>query len=748
MTLAGSNESGRDSGPATAPPRHVDLAPLPVVLLVGNPNVGKTSLYNHLARRNERVGNYPGVTVERRSAEMPLPSGRRVQVSDVPGAYSLSARSSEEQIAVSAVLGWSDNPRPDLVIVVIDAGQLVRNLYLALQLIELRVPMLVALNMVDEAGERAPSAEALGQVLGVPCVATNARTGRGIGELMSAIDARLAAPGRATLHVPYPSALLRDADAVASALPVHWRSSVERDRALALWALGSLEPDDELTGIAPELRARCADVMADAGAAERDVDREIIEARYHYLEEKLSALTTPLSHGEQARGPSLTERIDRVLLHPAYGFAAFVAIMLVLFQSLFAWADPMMGVIEDVFSVAHSLLVERLPAGFFRDLLTNGLIDGVGNVVVFLPQILLLFLFIGLLEDSGYMARVAYLMDRALRAVGLHGRAFVPMMSGFACAVPAIMATRTMERRRDRLLTMLVVPLMSCSARLPVYTLIIGALFPPSAVFGLLPVQGLLMVAMYLFSTIIALVAAAVLGRTLVRGRSVPLILELPPYRWPGIKSVLIMMWMRARSFLTEAGSVILAFTIVMWLLLSYPKTEAPVTVEGVARTDQVARVGDGQGMPASDTEASNEASQLEHSYGGRLGKALEPALAPLGFDWKIGVGIVGAFAAREVFVSVMGLVYGLGEIGDDAAPLRDRMRAEMRANGQPVYTPLVGLSLMVFFALACQCMSTLAVVRRETRSWRWPIFLFGYMTALAWVASFVIYQGGRALGF
>jgi ferrous iron transport protein B len=335
------------------------------------------------------------------------------------------------------------------------------------------------------------------------------------------------------------------------------------------------------------------------------------------------------------------------------------------------------------------------------------------------------------------MARVAYLMDRALRGVGLHGRAFVPMMSGFACAVPAIMATRTMERRRDRLLTMLVVPLMSCSARLPVYTLIIGALFPPSAVLGVLPVQGLLMVSIYLFSTIIALVAAAVLGRTLVRGRSVPLILELPPYRFPGVRSVLAMMWMRAAAFLREAGSVILGFTVVMWLLLSFPRVEPAVmdSAFGPARVE------------SAEAESRAASQQLEQSFGGRLGKALEPVIEPLGFDWKIGIGIVGAFAAREVFVSTLGLVYGLGEVGDDDAPLRDRMRAEMRADGRPVYTPLVGLSLMVFFALACQCMSTLAIVRRETRSWRWPAFLFAYMTGLAWVASFIVFQGGRALG-
>jgi ferrous iron transport protein B len=751
---------GRSTIHTPAPPR--DEGHLATVLLVGNPNVGKTSLYNRLARRNERVGNYPGVTVERRSAEMLLPSGRRISIADVPGAYSLSARSSEEQIALSAVLGWNDNPHPDLVIVVVDAGQLVRNLYLALQLIELRVPVLLALNMVDEAGDRAPSPAALEKLLGVRVVPTNARSGGGIPELAAAVEAELAEPRRPLLHVSYPQVLVRDVDRVAAALPSEWRANVERERALALWALSSLEPDDELTGIPVGLRERCAEVLAAAG--DRDVDREIIESRYTCLEAKLAQL--PAREADALPARSLTERIDRVLLHPAYGFAFFIAIMLLVFQSLFAWADPAMGLIESAFGAIHGAIADGLPEGFLRDLVTYGVIDGVGNVVIFLPQILLLFLFIGLLEDSGYMARVAYLMDRALRSVGLHGRAFVPMMSGFACAVPAIMATRTMERRRDRLLTMLVVPLMSCSARLPVYTLIIGALFPPSAVFGVLPVQGLLMVAMYLFSTTIALVAAAVLGRTLVRGRSVPLILELPPYRWPGVSSVATMMWQRARAFLSEAGTVILAFTILMWLLLSYPKVDPHVVPEAAdgrvsAALDAEARTGGAAAAPAdtrpdapgaaegdADARASAEAHQLERSFGGRLGKALEPVLAPLGFDWKIGVGIVGAFAAREVFVSTLGLVYGLGDVGDDDAPLRERMRAEQRADGKPAYTPLVGLSLMIFFALACQCMSTLAVVRRETASWRWPAFLFGYMTALAWTTSFMVFQLGRALGF
>lgn len=708
------------------------LAP-PTVLLMGNPNVGKTSLFNGLARREEPVGNYPGVTVERRSAVLELAAGQRAVLVDVPGAYSLSARSSEEQIALQAVLGWEENPKPSLVVLVVDAGQLLRNLYLAIQLAELRVPLLVVLNMVDEAGDRAPSAERLGEVLGTPCVATNARSGEGVVELSRAIERCLTEPpSPCRLEVDYPKALCVDVDALAESLPGEWRGGVERDRALSRWALSSLEPDDELVGIPETLRRRSSEILASAG--QRDVDREIIESRYRCLER---ALEGSLASALAPEGPSRTERLDRLLLHPVFGFAVFTLIMFALFQALFSWADPLVGGIEAAVAIVQGLAVDALPGGVVRDLLTEGVIGGVGNVVVFLPQILMLFLFIGLLEDSGYMARVAYLMDRALRSVGLHGRAFVPMMSGLACAVPAIMATRTMERRRDQLLTMMVVPLMSCSARLPVYTLIIAALFPPSTVLGFLPVQGLLMVAMYLFSTLTALCAAAVLGRTLIRGRSVPLILELPPYRLPGLRTVLRMMWHRGKAFLSEAGGVILIFTVLMWGLLSFPAHPAE------------AEAGLGAGDAARAVPAEVARPPIEHSYGGRMGKALEPILAPLGFDWKIGVGIVGAFAAREVFVSTMGLVYGLGEVDDEAiAPLRDRMRAETRVNGKPAYTPLVGLSLMVFFALACQCMSTLAVVRRETRSWRWPAFLFAYMTSLAWVASFVVFQAGRALGF
>jgi ferrous iron transport protein B len=707
--------------------RHAEREAL--VVLIGNPNTGKSTLFNKLTGARARVGNYPGITVERHSGSRCLPNGRRVELIDLPGCYSLAARSREEQIALEGVLGLDGNATPDLAVVVVDATQLVRNLYLVVQLIELEVPLLVALNMIDEVDER-PDCDALAELLGVPVVALAARRGEGIDELTAArasARARPLADRAGRVDIAYPAPLLADAEAIAAVVPESWgRGMPGRTRALALWALSSIEPDDELAHIEPALRARTLALEAAHG---RDIDAEIITARYAFLDARVAPIAAPRAKpAGPTRAQRLTDRVDRAVLHPLWGFAIFVAVMLVLFQSLFSWAEPAIGLIEDAFGWLAQAAREALPEGVLTDLLVQGVIGGVGNVVVFLPQILLLFLLLGLLEDSGYMARAAYLMDRVMKALGLHGRAFVPMLSGCACAIPAIMATRTMERERDRLLTMLVIPLMTCSARLPVYTLIVAALFPPVDVLGFLPVQALLLVGMYVFSTVMALVAAGVLGRTVVRGRRMPLLLELPPYRLPTVGAVARQTLERALVFLKEAGTMILAFTVLMWALLSFPKA----TLTGDAGAD------DGQA----------KATQIEQSYGGRLGKAIEPAIEPLGFDWKLGVGIIGAFAAREVFVSTMGVVYGIGDDADEAsAPLREKIRADRRADGRPVYTPLVGLSLMVFFALACQCMSTLAVVRRETRSWRWPAFLMGYMTALAWAASFLVYQGGRLLG-
>ena len=694
---------------------------MPTIALVGAPNMGKTTLFNALTGNSARVGNYPGITVDRRYGRL-QGEAREVSIVDVPGCYSLSARSAEEKIALDVILGIKDQPRPDLVVVLADASRTAGTLYLAIQIRELGIPCMVALNFADEAKTCLPNTPQMAADLGVPVALISARSGQGLPELRAELMRALDAPAEPPLSMPFSPGVIQAQNIVAKAIPDAWGGSPARVGALARWALLSIDDNDELTDIPDDLRAA---VHTARSTATTDLDLAIIQARYGFLDD--------CSAGWASVQPthSLTAAVDAVLLHPIAGLLSFVLIMGTMFQALFSWADPAIGLIEYLVGILGGAVAATLPDSVVTDLLVEGIIGGVGNVVVFLPQIILLFLFIGILEASGYMARAAWLMDRMMRAVGLHGRAFVPMLSGFACAVPAIMATRTMERRRDRMLTMMVVPLMTCSARLPVYTLIIAALFPPETLWGVVPVQGGLMLLMYLFSVVMALGAAAVLGRTVLKGPQVPLVLELPPYRMPRPRDLTRMVGARTRSFLKEAGTVILGFTVVMWALLSFPALDPP---------------------PGHMTEAQTtvfQAEALEHSAAGRFGKLIEPTIAPLGFDWKIGVGLIGAFAAREVFVSTMGLVYGIGEDVDEETPaLRDRIHEEAHADGSPVYTPLTGLSLMVFFALACQCMSTLAVVKRETGGYKWPTFLFVYMTTLAWVSSFIVFQGGRLLGF
>ena len=722
----------------------------PLILVAGNPNSGKSTLFNALSGARSKVSNYPGVTVARVSATTPVPTLGDVELVDLPGTYSLSARSNDEQVAVDAVLGLSA-ARPDAVIVVADATALGRSLYLAGEIIETGVPVVVALSMMDEARKQQISVDVdrLRDALGVEVVAVVAPRREGLDHLRAAV-ARAAAGGLAAPAFPLPSGIESAVAELEPEVVAAWPQLTSAGRrAFGLWLLLSTDedaPQSGLRGVPPAVLERIERIRGRAAAAGRDLDQEIIAARYARIDAAVErAVTTRVGHGA-----SWTQRIDAVLTHRVGGIVVFVTVMLALFQALFSWSEPAIAFIETQVGRVQDILLAVMPAGPLRDLIVDGVVAGVGNVIVFVPQIALLFLFIALMEDVGYLARVAFVIDRVMARVGLHGKSFVPMLSGFSCAIPAVMATRTLENRTDRMLTMMVLPFMSCSARLPVYLLIIATVFGGRApIFGVLSVAAVMLFAMYLLSVVAALTAAAVLRRTVLRGPRPTLMLELPPYRVPVPAVLLRSTWQQVRSFLVGAGTIILALTIVLWALLHYPRSSESAERYASARASIEATV------PAADRDAAlaelsgrERGDQLRHSLAGRLGHVLEPLIEPLGFDWRIGVGILGAFAAREVFVSTMGIVFDISEADERNEPLRDALRSARRRDGSALMTPLTGVSLMVFFVLACQCMSTLAVVRRESGSWGWPAFLFAYQTAVAYTAALFVYQGGRFLGW
>lgn len=700
------------TGNAAAPSRQ------PVFALVGNPNSGKSTLFNALTGLKQKVGNYPGVTVEKKIGTTWSQHGQPMTVIDLPGAYSLAARSPDEAVTRDVLLGRrSDTPQPDRILCVVDTSNLERNLYLVHQILDLGRPVILVLNMMDVAVKAGITVRVarLERELGIPVIACEAHNGRGLVELRVAMSRPDLPLSRHAWDVPA---------AIAPAVSELQASLVENDgkppliaRAEALLLLtdhdsvrvaGSTPLHEHTVAILRQWNQRWQSAGTDWAGT-------LVNSRY----EAIARLCAEVMDCKSDRhGASPSDRIDAIVTHAWWGWFVLGGVMTLLFLGIFTLAEYPMNWIDAGIAQLADWVKATMAPGDLRDLITDGAIAGVGGVVIFLPQILILFFFVGLLESTGYMARAAFIMDRVMSRVGLNGKSFIPLLSSYACAIPGILATRTIEDRKDRLVTILVAPLMSCSARLPVYLLMIAALVPGDRVPVLTKVG--LMILMYSLGTVGAFAFAWLFRRTLLKGDPSPMMMELPPYRRPELPDVLRQMFGRAGDFLKNAGTIILAISILLWFLAAYPK--APDDV-----------------LPGE---------QLAQSFAGRAGQLIEPAIEPLGFDWQIGIGLITSFAAREVFVSTMGVVFNTADPGEDTTPLRHALLQATWPDGRPLFTPLVCFNLMLFYVFAMQCVSTLAVVRSETGSWKWPLFQIAYMTGTAWILCFIVYQTGRALGF
>ncbi|MDE2737443.1 MAG: ferrous iron transport protein B [Gemmatimonadota bacterium] len=705
--------------------------------LIGNPNTGKTTLFNALTGLTQRAGNYPGVTVEHKVGTVTLDGEDALDLIDLPGAYSLAAHSPDEMLAIDVLLGQQqDAPPIDGILAVVDASNLRRNLYLVSQLAEIDVPLVVALNMGDIAIRRGMriDASALSEALGVPVVSVLAHRRQGLDELRRTLAALNADPAPARpQRVELPDQLQR-ATAELQAAVSGPLSSVEALRALVdedgyaerrLLASAGDGIADRLRG----LRTACADSLSELES----------NARYAWIDGLLAQAIDQPSRLEGRR----SDRADRILAHRLLGVAIFVLVNVLVFEAIYTWSGPLMDGIDALFAACGDRAAALIPPGALQSLVVDGLIAGVGGVLIFLPQIAILFFFIALLEDSGYMARAALLMDRLLTRVGLSGTAFMPLLSSFACAVPGIMATRTIEDRRDRFATILVAPLMSCSARLPVYVLFIGTFVPDRSLLGgIIGLQALTLFAFYCLGALVAIPVAWLLKRTLLKGDPPPFLLELPSYKTPDLRTVMLRVYHSSRAFVVRAGSLILATTIAMWALAYFPRSEAVVERHQIER-QAVAPA-------ALDSLAKRQAAELvENSYLGQAGHWVAPAVRPLGWDWRIGMAVIASFPAREVIISALGTIYSLGAGEDEGSEsLRATLAAATWSDGRPIYTLAVALSIMVFFALCAQCLSTLVVIKKETGSYGWSLFSFGYMTTLAYIGALATYQVGTALGF
>jgi len=695
------------------------------IALVGNPNSGKSSLFNALTGLNQQVGNFPGVTVDKKTGQCQIGENLTATLIDLPGTYSLYPKRSDEWVAYKVLLQQDEDIKPDMVVLVADASNLKRNLLFCSQIIDLKIPVVMALSMTDLAKNKGTEIDISGleRELGVQVVNINPRKNKGIPALKKVIEQNFISNFISPREFIYNASLAeKPIDEMKSLLPGisdytalhylinHSHFKLEENLQSKILAI------EESSGF-NSTKSQAEEIMQRYGRIKYIMNQTVVEA-------------DPLQR------TIFTEKLDNILLHRNWGYLILLAVLFLLFQSVYWMAQFPMDAIEWSFSKLSGTLGDILPAAWWSDLFINGVVAGLSGILIFIPQIMILFGLITLLEDTGYMARISFLTDKLMRTVGLNGKSVMPMISGLACAVPAIMSARNIENRKERLLTIMVTPLMSCSARLPVYTILIALVVPSKLYFGFLSVQGLVMMALYLLGTVMALLVSFVMRWFIdIKERSF-FILELPVYRSPRWKNALTTMVEKAKIFVFQAGKIIMVISLLLWVLSSYgPPTKM---AEVSSRYEQLIQTNPNQ---QKELSKKRQTELLENSFAGILGKAIEPAIRPLGYDWKIGIALITSFAAREVFVGTMATLYSVGDDADDNNnTLRQKMSAAVRADGTKVYNLASGLSLMVFYVLAMQCMSTLAIVKRETRSWKWPAIQLAYMTALAYLLSWLTY--------
>ncbi|MBK9484589.1 MAG: ferrous iron transport protein B [Chitinophagaceae bacterium] len=697
------------------------------IALVGNPNSGKSSLFNYLTGLNQQVGNFPGVTVDKKMGQSRISEDLGATIIDLPGTYSLYPKRADEWVAYRVLLNQDEAIKPDMVVLVADASNLKRNLLFCSQIIDLNLPVVVALTMMDLAKRKGTQIDIPGleRELGVPIVPINPRKNKGLEQLKKVID-----QSAGNLYQP-PARDFIDNQALASnaveAVKKHYPDISNYNAIHYL-----INHEHFLLG--DGMQETIEQIEVDNKFNPTKTQAEEIMQRYGRIKHIMQQTVVEADPLQKAL---FNERLDDLLLHRRWGYIILLAVLFLLFQSVFWVAKYPMDGIEWVFGQFGGMLSNSLPVTWWSDLLINGVVAGLSGIVIFIPQIMILFGLITVLEDTGYMARISFLTDKLMRKVGLNGKSVMPMISGFACAVPAIMSARNIENKKERLLTIMITPLMSCSARLPVYTILIALVIPSKLYFGFLSLQGLVMMGLYLLGTVMALVVAWVMKWFIKSSERSFFILELPTYRAPRWKNALTTMIEKAKIFVFDAGKIIMMISLLLWALSTYGPKEKMAGV--TAKYEQLIK---NNPQKAAELNKQRKTELLQSSFAGTLGKAIEPAIRPLGYDWKIGIALITSFAAREVFVGTMATLYSVGEDADENNnTLREKMAAAVRADGSKVYNLATGLSLLIFYVLAMQCMSTLAVVKRETRSWKWPAIQLFYMTGLAYLMSWVVYR-------